>query len=224
MMSEAEKLCEVALCLKTLNDPIYNDEINEAHYYLSRAIVHRDLFRLFEKSTTHRFKLLDQAFNYYSKNSILVHVKELDRYGMYTFEEYCQFVNDIAAHDEICGVAIRFTPKQIIPTTSEQRMVISCLTVNAAALSKVLREYFNTTIQHTTSNGTITELMLSITYPNYQRCYSAYIIFCADCYNLGYGHEIATNRQVGSVRYVKKHIASSGITDYEIRNILATNI
>ncbi len=219
-MNNAEKLGEIADSLWKLNDAIFDDEINEAQYYLTRAIEHRELFRIFQQSTKYKFKLLDQAFNYYSKNAILVHIKELDRYGMYTFEEYCQFVNDIAAHEEICGTALSFTPKQIIPTTTEQRMVISCLTVNAPTFSNILREYFKTTVQHTTSNGTITEITLSTIYSNYQRCYSAYIIFCADCFDLGYGHEIATIHQVGIVRYVKKHIATSGITDFEIKNAL----
>ncbi len=125
------------------------------------------LFYLYARSKCERAYTLDRALEYAGTNPkrILIHFSEIGVYGVYTVEEYAQFLSHLRDKVDVEmeeKPRVNFHPQEIVFTGLPQKLVFVCFgsDVIIEKIRGYVREKYNCDITCTKTDDTTTEISI----------------------------------------------------------------
>jgi len=140
---------------------LFSDEIQSIERLMLRLLKNEDLYKHYKRSEFLKYDNLDTAFANYRKlpDMILVYFTDIDRYGLCTNEQYTHIASNIA-ECRTDGDNIAFNPRQIVLSSSRQKIVLLCLPQNKPKLETLVKEFFKSDIEFHINSDVETEIMI----------------------------------------------------------------
>lgn len=125
--SISDPILQKVVHLATTNANLYNriTQVTTDMRIISRIIDNIPLFNLYMRAGCIRKTNLSEAFNYFTRDSVLIHFAELDLYGIFTlklYQDFCYRVKDKIDDEEFSTTNIY----QLVLSEQKQKFVFAC--------------------------------------------------------------------------------------------------